>query len=141
MIFKFQKRKGKGLMTSADVIHGQILSAEHKLLEFEQMERIPLRQSLEEIEADRTVAAPPGNGHRRRHTARRSGGRRRRSAAGLTRGTWRERRARGGPQEPPGARGSVGEARGARGWPEIVVDGGGPAEEIDQFLRLRGFLA
>ena len=44
------------MMTSADVISAQILSAEHELLKFEQFEQISLRQSLEEIEADRAVA-------------------------------------------------------------------------------------
>ena len=112
-------------MTSADVINAQISPAEHELLEFEQVDRIALRQSPEGIEADHLVVAPPGNGHRRRHTARRSGGRRRRSAAGLTRGRGRRRRAWGGPRGRPGARGSVGEARGARERPEFMVDGGG----------------
>ena len=45
------------MMTSADVISAQILSAEHDSLEPGGIGAIALQQSKEEAEADRTVAA------------------------------------------------------------------------------------
>ena len=69
------------------------------------------------------------------------GGRRRSTVARRTTARGRRRRARGGPQGRPEARGGVEEARRGRGWPETELAAGGLDGGNRRFPRLCGFLA